>query len=553
MDRKSLRTSTALVALSAGAGTSAGNAGDSGTQPANTAAAAPAKVKLSRAKAHALAIKLLAKTTGQDPAALAQQFAPKPAAAADGGNPQDPTAARDAGIVALERRRKSDLESLAQIYKLDDSFVTLAVGKGWDIPTARTEALKKLEEKSRPLNVSVGVDANLVNLSGSMKTAIRLRAGAKVEVPKEAAELAVYERAVKMRGLSIVDMGRKYLSAIGYGDAYEIGKSRVIALCVNPRELRQQPGGGQMVMLAESIGDFTGILKDAINKSLLQAYRDASPSWQKWCRRATNPDFKVINRAALSESPDLKSRNQGKGIDYVNLSDTNETYALAEYTNGIKLTRQALINDDLDAFARIPMLQGNAAARKEDDVAYGILTANANMVQDSTALFHANHKNLLASGAAPSVTELAKAYQLMRVQKGPAGAARLNIQPKFVLCPVALEVATMQLVNSTQLLAVISTSSSAPQTVGSSNPWANRLEVISNPRLDDASAVVWYLSAFYGDGQVDTVEVCFLEDEPEPVLKQETDFDTDDQKFAVRHTVAAKAIDFRGLVKDAGQ
>jgi hypothetical protein len=36
------------------------------------------------------------------------------------------------------------------------------------------------------------------------------------------------------------------------------------------------------------------------------------------------------------------------------------------------------------------------------------------------------------------------------------------------------------------------------------------------------------------------------------VLKQEIDFDTDDMKFAVRHTVAAKAIDYRGLYKNAG-
>jgi hypothetical protein len=58
--------------------------------------------------------------------------------------------------------------------------------------------------------------------------------------------------------------------------------------------------------------------------------------------------------------------------------------------------------------------------------------------------------------------------------------------------------------------------------------------------------------ADYRDGQIDTIEVCFLADEPEPVAKQETDFDTEDVKFAIRHTVAAKAIDFRGMTKQAG-
>ena len=42
----------------------------------------------------------------------------------------------------------------------------------------------------------------------------------------------------------------------------------------------------------------------------------------------------------------------------------------------------------------------------------------------------------------------------------------------------------------------------------------------------------------------------FLESEQSPVLKQETEWDTDDLKVAVRHCVAAKAVDYRGLYKD---
>jgi hypothetical protein len=550
-------TAATLVALSANSGggaSSGGNANAAGGGNGNPATPARKPVKLTKKQAVGVAVKLLARATGADPKAIEKRLALQ---RAGGSNATIAARAVALGPIALERQRRTDLESLSQVYKLGEDFVNLGLAKNWDIATARTEAQKMLSQKTPNLSgaINVGADNNLVSLSGAIQTAIRLRAGNKVEAPKDnPAELAIYQRAQKMRALSLVDMGRHYLSGIGYRDAWEISRSRVVALCVSRRELRQEAGGGQMVMLAESIGDFPGVLKDAVNKTLLQAYRDASPTWQKWARRATAPDFKVINRAALSESPDLKLRNQGKGIDYVQLGDTNETYALAEYSGGIKLTRQAIINDDLDAFQRIPMLQGNAAARKEDDVAYVTLTANAAMVNDNVALFHATHKNLVASGgAAPSVAELTKAYQLMRVQKGPAGAARLNLQPKFIIVPVALEAPTLQLINSTQLLAIISTTSAAPQTTGSANPFADRLTVISNPRLDDVSTVQWYLAANYADGQCDTVEVCFLEDEPEPVLKAETDFDTDDQKYAVRHTVAAKAVDFRGLVKDNGQ
>ena len=47
-----------------------------------------------------------------------------------------------------------------------------------------------------------------------------------------------------------------------------------------------------------------------------------------------------------------------------------------------------------------------------------------------------------------------------------------------------------------------------------------------------------------------TITCMFLESEQSPVLKQEVDWSTDDLKVAVRHTVAAKALDWRALYKD---
>lgn len=526
----------ALVSLTAGAG-------DAGSAAAAAGNPAPVRKKITRKQAIATGIALLSKATGADAAKLQQSLVSltAPPATQTQKKEIDPT-----DLVALATQRRADLVGLQKAYGLGDEFVSLCMSKGLELAAAQEEAKKQLSAKHTPLHVQVGSDNNLVSLGASLSDAIRLRAGAKIEKP--------HERSEKMRHLSLIDMGRQYLHALGHPDAFTLGRAAVDRLVMSPRELRSEPGGSQMVMLAESIGDFPNVLKDAINKTLNQAYRDANPTWKKWARRTTNPDFKQINRVNLSESPSLQTRLEGQGIQYVQLSDTNEYYFLSEYVAGISLTRRARVNDDLDAFNRIPMLQGSACGRKEEDVAYSQLTSNPTMLNDSIALFNSAHGNYVASGsgAAPSVTTLQTAYQKMRTQKGPAGAARLNIQPKFLMVPVALEASSLQLINSTQLLAVISTTSAAPQTVGASNPYANRLEVISNPRFDDVNTGGWYVSAFYGDGQVDTVEVCFLEDEPEPVLKQETDFDTEDQKYAVRHTVGSKVIDFRGLFYNYG-
>jgi len=72
------------------------------------------------------------------------------------------------------------------------------------------------------------------------------------------------------------------------------------------------------------------------------------------------------------------------------------------------LTRKVIINDDLQAFTRVPALLGVAAAQLESNTVWGIITSNPAAVyagdKTSTALFHANHSNLLTGAPAASIT-----------------------------------------------------------------------------------------------------------------------------------------------------
>jgi len=484
----------------------------------------------------------------------------KPAAPAEPA-PEALTAAQTAGITA-ERERYKALNGIATEAKLGDAWVTEHVLAGTSVEDAKALALTALAAGRQPVpvgsDVHVGQDRNVATLSDGISDAICLRAGVKLVELDEDGGGAVrdddgkvtvrkpHERAGQFRNLSLVEIGRRYLGAIGVPGIESFGATRVVDLMSHRRLFDQFP---EVRSLAQGTGNFSNILANSMRKSLLAAYLDAASSWQVWARRTTTPDFKTITRAALSESPDLASRDEGGEINYVTLGDSAETYALVEYAGGIILTRRAVINDDLDAFGRIPTLQGNAARRKEDDVAYAIITANAAMA-DTGLLFndtavtsaggHANHTD---TGTALSVASLAVGETAMMVQKGPKLAAFLEIAPKFLLVPTAKKAVADQLINS-----VVDPS----KTNAANNPYANKYQVVPSARLNADSTTAWYLFADYRDGQVDTIEVCFLAGEEQPVLKQETDFDTDDQKFAVRHTVAAKAIDWRGVYKNDG-
>ncbi len=448
-------------------------------------------------------------------------------------------------LVALEARRVAEITQLGAILRADQNVVSRSIGEGHDLRQARTAMLAALKSqwKAQP-TVLVGRDNNLTSLQASIPEAIMLRANAKVEKPSE--------RGQKFAAMSLVMMGRHYLAALGAVDAMEVSTPRMAQLLLSPRMLGQSYP--QVAALAQSTGDFPSILANTLNKTLRNAYLDAPKTWPVWARRVTAPDFKPLNRDILSESPSLTPADDGAPINYVTLGDGKESYSLVSYNGGIKLTWKAVVNDDLNAFSRLPILQANAASRLEEDVAYAAITANA-ALSDSVALFHGTHANLVSTTAAktgPGVTSLANAEALMLKQKGPKGHARLELQPKFILVPTSLKASTEQFLGSSQLLAIISTSSSAPQTVGQANPYSGKFTVVSSTRLDDDSATAWYLLADHREGQIDTIELAFLEDEPAPVLRQETDFDSQDIKYAIRHTVAAKAIDFRGMVKNPG-
>src|SRR5271157_1432478 len=209
---------------------------------------------------------------------------------------------------------------------------------------------------------------------------------------------------------------------------------------------------------AESTADFPAILANVANKTLRQGYEAYPRTFQPFCRQVTAQDFKPINRVMLADAPVLQALNEKGEYHRANLTDNNINYALGTYGEIVALTRKVIINDDLQAFTRVPALLGVAAAQLESNTVWGIITSNPAAVyagdKNSTALFHANHGNLL-TGVASAIdstvansaplTALGKGRGAMRLQKGPQGTP-LNLIPRFIAVPTALETYMLQLV-----------------------------------------------------------------------------------------------------------
>jgi hypothetical protein len=158
--------------------------------------------------------------------------------------------------------------------------------------------------------------------------------------------------------------------------------------------------------------DFPAILAAVTNKTLRDAYQAAPRTFPPIARRATAADFKDMHRLQLGEAPQLEKVNEAGEFKRGSLGEGKESYRVETWGKVIGITRQVIINDDLDAFTRIPALFGTAAATLESDVVWGIVTSNPNMA-DGGALFHASHKNLVGTGTALDVANLGKARAQM--------------------------------------------------------------------------------------------------------------------------------------------
>ncbi|HBB6657647.1 TPA: Clp protease ClpP [Salmonella enterica] len=297
----------------------------------------------------------------------------------------------------------------------------------------------------------------------------------------------------------------------------------------------------QMVGAAftHSTSDFGNILLDVANKAILQGWEEAPETYEMWTRKGQLSDFKIAHRVGMGGFSALRQVREGAEYKYVTTGDKQATIALATYGELFSITRQAIINDDLNMLTDVPMKLGRAAKSTIADLVYAILTSNPKLSTDNVSLFDkTKHANVL-EGAAMDVASLDKARQLMRLQK--EGDRHLNIRPAFVLVPTAMESVANQVIRSASV-------KGADINAGIINPVKDFATVIAEPRLDDNSQSTFYLAAAKGS---DTIEVAYLNGVDTPYIDQMEGFSVDGVTTKVRIDAGVAPVDHRGLVKCA--
>lgn len=413
---------------------------------------------------------------------------------------------------AMEQERKRTSEITALFRDFDVEGADEAIVMGVSVDEARAMVMDQLRARNKGVSVTMG-EAESDKFRAAAQDAVLMAVGIPVADAAPGAN--------ELRGHSLVELARESLQREGlqanFGDNMELARQAI-----------------------NSTSTFPAIMSNLANKSVMTGFNEAETTYQLWAGKGSNRDFKEATRVALSEAGDLELVPEGSQFKAMTFKEASARTKVATYGKLFSLTRQAIINDDLGMFSAIATRFGSAAKRLVNKMVYAQLTGNVEM-EDGVTLFNSKHGNVATTGEALSVKAIAKAVTAMRRQKGIQGTATLNITPKYLIVPPELEMVAYQLMNSTADVAGVNS--------GVVNPYKGRFIVIADAEITDPDA--WYLVA--DATQHDTIETTFLNGVEAPRLETRQGFDVDGIEYKVALDVGVRALDFRGLYKNAGK
>lgn len=286
-------------------------------------------------------------------------------------------------------------------------------------------------------------------------------------------------------------------------------------------------------MALHGTSDFPNILRDVGNLSLSSAYEASQSAIKQTSREIAASNFRALHSVKVSAGPDLEEVNENGEFKAGTIEEGDETFAVKTYGKIFGITRQAIVNDDLDVFSNMFPLLGQGAANTEAKLFAGLLEENGGLgpkLSDGKTLFHADHGNLAQVAAALSVTSLGAARVAMRRQTGLAGEA-INVVPAFLVVPPELETLAEQVLTEI-----------AASEVANANPFAGKLKLLVEPRLTSASA--WYVCA--APGAPDSLQHAYLDGVAGPQLFTRDGFEVDGIEYKVRMDFGAGFTGHRG-------
>jgi phage head maturation protease len=410
-----------------------------------------------------------------------------------------------------------EIRSLAQVHDLPATWSDDLIDREVTVENARAAALTAIETRQNSSPITPQRVTNVRDLNDPQTLITRMGE-------------AMYARADPSHQLS--DEARPYYGMTTLDLARDcLTRSGVLVTGMSASAL--------ITRALQSTSDYPALFADTINRTLLAQYQAAPATLKAAASKSTAKDFRKKTKIQLGEAPILEKVNEKGEFKSGAMAEAKESYRIDTFGRIIGFTRQAIINDDLGALADPAAKMGRAADEFEAQFLIDLLESGAGAgpaMDDSTALFHADHGNLAASGSALSETSLSAVRLAMRKQKGLASRP-INVTPKFLIVPPELETTAEKLLASIQ-----------PATSDDVNPFAAKLVLLVEARL--TSTARWYVAA--DPAMIDGLEYAYLQGEEGPQVETRAGFEVDGIEFKVRLDFGAAFLDWRSWQMNPG-
>lgn len=296
-------------------------------------------------------------------------------------------------------------------------------------------------------------------------------------------------------------------------------------------------GGEQLYNLLTSdmqvSSEFSVLLSDNLNKSVLQGYELADVVWRKICSVGSFNDFREHELHSLGVIGELPLKaSENAEYNQIKLPDSEaQTYAPQERGGIIMLSRKLLINNDLDNLETQARDAGHAGAFTIENLVFKYLFDNP-ALKDGKKLFSKEHGNLLTASA-PTEASLLAMQALFDDQKAPGSKdAYLHLAAKLALA----DRAALGLIKG---LNTRETGKEAKQTIGM---FADDAFIFSQ-RMKDKGVY------FFADPNTAPVlKVGFLNGAQVPTVTTEEDFNSGAMKWRLQLDCGVGAVNYRGAV-----
>lgn len=524
-----------------------------------------------RARADAIT----AETTRTDPAPPADPPAPAPtptppAPTPPADPPEPPATVEEAArrAVAAERDRVREINRLAGT-DVSPELRQRAIDEGWDMARASQEFLGDVRRRGpapdpaqvpyHPTAQTVrpsAINANARSLAAGLMIATGIsdptkhvvHSGRRDPIPTDRITAQEAEIGQRMARLSAIDILRE---------------------CVrqDTGRLYWDPGEAfDALRAATSGGTLAHVFSTSVYAKIVEGWNEEVDT-TIWCDTEDVANFMTQEDISLEGGSNLRVLPRGGTATDAQLADSRETYRIARFARKWTVDEQDVIDDRLGAIMRMPQEMGNAARRLRPDLVYSLLLANPKLA-DGGALF--NNTAVTTAGGHKNQTTAALGSDGLKAAIDAMGAYRtadnavLNIRPKYLIVPAALQWAAKELLTSTSQGFTAAAAAATPTQYYTINILNGAVETLIvddrigaggcwNPLTQavvKGAATKWFLSA----GGPRTIRVAYRRGTNRlPVLRS---YSLDQGQWGIgwdiNMDIGAAAMDYRGLHASTG-